>query len=512
MQFSTLFLISLFSASVVLSGCVGSDNETAPTKPSQPAKPDVTNPDGTKPDDNPDGNNSGENSGDNNNSGNSGSNDNGDTGGGNNTPDPVSCNAPDTSITDSSFGDVGDITKYDIDNYAETATASADLEGTWVIIGTESNTSTNLYEESQHFFQKYFLIIKNDGSGKYDVANCAGEVIAEDIIGSLDCRDRDNNPITCPTGSDTDKVGTKYEEFTGFLTAEKEADKDAGIKINLPFFGYKGVNFDVQTNTYLTAENNRFIAKKIDNSTSTLGNLAITSIKDHTITKNVYLLELTPAELIKHAASAEDRASIIKDLRPADFPAGVTFMLSTNVVSAPTPHLPYSSADITCISQQVLFSRACKASKTNTLAIVSLTSKTSHHVMTARADEQNTANNKVSISNQTVIAGENRVNAGDMAGTVLDKHEQLSFTANKTELAENLSLNFTTNTVSKSYESKFIKLCSTTESNYNAYNGGDCVIDSDNDPRKLHKVLIETVYTADQSELDVDITPSPLVN
>lgn len=509
MQFSTLFLISLFSVSIALSGCMGSDNNINVNHGNTDNSKD-DNASGDK--DNEDGEGTGNNnSGDNNNGGNDGSNGN-DSGdgstGGNTTPDPVSCNAPETNIIDTSFGDVGDVTKYNIDDYAETATASADLEGTWVIIGKEQVDANALDDSSLHFFQKYFLVIKNDGSGKYDVANCAGEVIAEDIIGALDCRDRDNNPITCPTGSDTGKVGTKYEEFTGFLTTDKEVDN----KINLPFFGYKGVNFDVQTNKYLTAENNRFVAKKIDNNTSTLGNLAITSMKDHTITKNVYLLELTPAELIMHAASAEDRDSIIKDLRPADFPAGVTFVLSTNVVSAPTPQSPYSSTDITCISQQVLFSRACKASKTNTLAIVSLTSKTSHHLMTARVDEQNTANNKVSISNQTVTAGESKGKVGDVAGTLLDKHEQLSFTANKTELAEKVKLKFATDTVSKSYESEFIKLCSTTESDYNAYNGGDCVIDSDNDPRKLHKVLIETVYTTDQSEVDVDITPGALVN
>lgn len=498
MQFSTLFLVSLFSVSLALSGCVGSDNSTPTKKPSQSqnadgSTPGATNPDGTSKDPNSPG----------------GNNETGGNNGSGSTTDPVSCEAPDISLADTSFGDVGDTTKYNIDNYVETTDASVDLAGTWVIIGTESNTSTNLYDDSLHFFQKYFLVIKNDGIDKYEVANCTGEVITEDIIGTLDCRDSANNIIECPAGQGTGKVGTKFEEFTGFLTTDKEVDN----KINLPFFGNQGVDFDVQTNKYLTAENNRFIAKKIDNSTSTsLGNLAITSIKDHTITKNVYLLELTPAELIMHAASAEDRASIIKDLRPADFPAGVTFVLSTINVSAPTPQSPYSSDDITCISQQVLFSRACKASKTNTLAIVSLTSKTSHHLMTARVDEQNTADNKVAISNQTVIPGENRGNVGDMAGTVLDKHEKLSFTANKTALAENLSFNFTTNTDSKSYEAKFIKLCSTTESDYNAYNGGDCVIDSDNDPRKLHKVLIETVYTADQSELDVDIKPSPLVN
>src|SRR5690554_1882860 len=501
-QFSTLFLISLFSTALALSGCVGSDNSSAPKKPNQPSSdnntkpgdknPGVPNPDPSNPDPSSPG----------------GNNETGGNNGSGTTTDPVSCEAPDISLPDTSFNNVDDVTKYNIDDYAETTTDPDDLEGTWVIIGKEQVDANALDDSSLHFFQKYFLVIKNVGSDKYDVANCAGEVIAEDIIEALDCRDRDDNVVTCPPGSDTGKVGTKYEEFTGFLTTDKEVDN----KINLPFFGYQGVDFDVQTKKYLTAENNRFIAKKIDNNTNTLGSLAITSIKDHTITKNVYLLELTPAELLMHAASAEDRASIIKDLRPAHFPAKVTFVLSTNDVSSPTPQSLYSSDDITCISQQVLFSRACKASKTNTLAIVSLTSKTSHHLMSAMVDEQNTADNKVAISNQTVIAGENRGNVGDIAGTVLDKHEKLFFTANQTEFAKNLSFNFTTNTVSKSYEAKFIKLCSPTESDYNAYNGGDCVIDSGNDPRKLYKVLIETVYTADQSELDVNITPGSLVN
>ena len=189
MQFSTLFLISLFSVSIALTGCVGSDNSTASTKPNQPAKPDVTNPDDTKPDDNSDGNNSGENSGDNNNNGNSGSNDNGSgdgsTGGDDLSSPPFS---PDAVLTECEYtttnSDVNLLedgnkeTNYDLSDYQQlSAEANNDLTGTWVMVSKKNVDFGELYGITQ-VWEKSFFIIRNASENfdntqvGFEIASC----------------------------------------------------------------------------------------------------------------------------------------------------------------------------------------------------------------------------------------------------------------------------------------------------------------------------------------------------
>lgn len=489
---------------MALTGCVGSDNSSAPTKPNQPTNPDTNNPNDNTDGDNSSGDGGDNDSGDNPGSGNNGSNDDsngngsgdGSTGG-NTTPDPVSCNAPDTNIMDTSFGDVGNITKYNIDNY-NYIDGESDLTGTWVIIGKDQSVANTLGDNSLSFFQKYFLVIKDDGAGSYDVANCAGGVITKDIKACVDA----SGEITPCTNDNKDNiisVGTEYKQFTGFISTQKELNG----KVNLPIFGLNGATFMLEGTGHMKAKDDRFIAKKIDNNTNSLGNIMISSLKDHTITKHVYLLELTPEELKNYAKSAEDKASIIKDLKPEDFSSGTNFLLSTEAFTSSTPQSQYSNTDVTCITHQTLFTRQCKSEQTNSLSLMTLTSSSSHHFLAATTDRDSNSINRVTAYNKTVIHGENKGRPDDTAGTVNDNHTDLAFTASET--VDGLKL--ATNTTSKSYEAKFIELCSTTESDYSAKNGGDC----DNDTRKLHKVLIETVYTADQSELDVDIAPGPFV-
>lgn len=508
MQFSTLFLISLFSISMALTGCVGSDNSSAPTKPNQPTNPDTNNPNDNTDGDNSSGdggdNGSGDNPGSGNNGSNDGSNGNGSgdgSTGGNTTPDPVSCNAPDTSIMDTSFGDVGDANKYNIDNYTE-VTGTPDLSGTWVIIGDEQSTANLLTDNSLHFFQKYFLVIKNKGLDSYEIANCAGKVETEEIQGSLDCRDKDNNVIDCPDGEDIGTVGTRYMPFTGFLSINREKNG----RVNLPIFGLSGLTFQVLNNGYMSTDNNNYIAKKIDNNTNSLGNIMISSLKKHTITKRVYLLELTPEELKSYENSAEDRASIIKGIKPADFQAGTNFLLSTKTIEASTPQSTYSDSNITCITQQVLFSRQCKSEKTDTASLMALASSSSHHFLAAAADKDNSAIKRISSHSKTVEAGDNKGQPSDTAGVLNDKHTNLAFTA--TETANSLKLS--TNTLDKRYESSFIKLCNGTEEDYRKYPSNDCFSPKD-DKRKTFKVLIETTYEASNSELDININPSALI-
>src|SRR5690554_3584638 len=185
-QFSTLFLISLFSVSIALSGCVGSDNSSAPTKPNQPTNPETNNPNDNTDDDNSSGgdgdnggNDSGGSSGGDNNGGNDGSGGNGSgdgSTGGNTTPDPVSCNTPDHSIIDNSFGDVGDILTYNIANYTNEYQEVNSLEGTWVVTSKLSDSATKNTGTSFDIYQKYFLTINSTSDGTYQVSNCSGEV------------------------------------------------------------------------------------------------------------------------------------------------------------------------------------------------------------------------------------------------------------------------------------------------------------------------------------------------
>src|SRR5690554_780770 len=493
-QFSTLFLISLFSTALALSGCVGSDNSSAPKKPNQPSSdnntkpgdknPGVPNPDPSNPDpSNPDPSSPG------------GNNETGGNNGSGSTTDPVSCNAPDTSITDTSFGDVGNITKYNIDDYTYIDGESV-LTGTWVIIGNDQSVANTLGDNSLNYFQKQFLVIKDDGAGSYNVANCAGGVITKDIKACVDA----NGEITPCTNVNKDKVisvGTEYKQFTGFISTPKEINGE----VNLPVFGLNGATFVLEGTGHMKAKDDRFIAKKIDNKTNSLGNIMISSLKDHTITKHVYLLELTPEELKNYAKSAEEKASIIKDLKPEDFSSGNNFLLSTKTSSKSQSQ--YSNTEVTCITHQALFTRQCKSEQTNSLSLMTLTSSSSHHFLAAT---DSGSINRVTAYNKTVIPGENKGRPNDTAGTVNDNHTDLAFT--ETETASGLKL--TTKTSDKRYEASFIKLCNGTEEDYKKYPSNDCFSPND-DKRKIFKVLIETTYEASNSELDININTSELV-
>src|SRR5690554_3037797 len=214
-QFSTLFLISLFSTALALSGCVGSDNSSAPKKPNQPSSdnntkpgdknPGVPNPDPSNPDPSSPG----------------GNNETGGNNGSGSTTDPVSCEAPDISLPDTSFGDVGDVTKYNIDDYAETTTDPDDLEGTWVVIGSENAANTSLNNPSIHIRQKYFLVIKAISGDEYAVANCSGTVIKEDLTV---CVDDKKKIVSCETGGHEVSIGTEYKKWTGYLNKTVDAE------------------------------------------------------------------------------------------------------------------------------------------------------------------------------------------------------------------------------------------------------------------------------------------------
>src|SRR5690554_3633141 len=181
-QFSTLFLISLFSTALALSGCVGSDNSSAPKKPNQPSSdnntkpgdknPGVPNPDPSNPDpSNPDPSNPG------------GGNDNGNEDGGNNpfppteedyrNSDLTSCDfvQPATSNPAYSLGNTNKESTYNIDDY-QPAENDNDLSGTWVMINQKSN-DLGQFGITQVWEKSFFIIRKKAGSSDaFEIASC----------------------------------------------------------------------------------------------------------------------------------------------------------------------------------------------------------------------------------------------------------------------------------------------------------------------------------------------------
>ena len=179
MQFSTLFLISLFSTALALSGCVGSDNSSAPKKPNQPSNgnntkpgdknPEVPNPDPSNPDpSNPDPSNPGGDGDSNGNvpgDGNTGSN-------GNDLPNL--CELPSVNEIDVIFEGVGTKDAYTLgapNNYTE-ETSGGDLTGTWVVV---SKTNEQQDDYSQIFYSKSFFVIRKDSNDNYLAANCRAQ-------------------------------------------------------------------------------------------------------------------------------------------------------------------------------------------------------------------------------------------------------------------------------------------------------------------------------------------------
>src|SRR5690554_6214841 len=181
-QFSTLFLISLFSTALALSGCVGSDNSSAPKKPNQPSSdnntkpgdknPGVPNPDPSNPDpSNPDPSNPG------------GGNDNGNEDGGNNpfppteedyrNSDLTSCDfvQPATSNPAYSLGNTNKESTYNIDDY-QPAENDNDLSGTWVMINQKSN-DLGQFGITQVWEKSFFIIREEAGSSDaFEIASC----------------------------------------------------------------------------------------------------------------------------------------------------------------------------------------------------------------------------------------------------------------------------------------------------------------------------------------------------
>src|SRR5690554_2120876 len=191
-QFSTLFLISLFSTALALSGCVGSDNSSAPKKPNQPSNgnntkpgdknPGVPNPDPSNPDpSNPDPSNPDPSNPDPSNPG--GGNDNGNEDGGNNpfppteedysNSDLTSCDfvQPATSNPAYSLGNTNKESTYNIDHY-QPAENDNDLSGTWVMINQKSN-DLGQFGITQVWEKSFFIIREKDGSsGAFEIASC----------------------------------------------------------------------------------------------------------------------------------------------------------------------------------------------------------------------------------------------------------------------------------------------------------------------------------------------------
>lgn len=511
MQFSTLFLISLFSVSIALSGCVGSDNSSAPTKPNQPTNPETNNPNDNTDDDNSSGgdgdnggNDSGGSSGGDNNAGNDGSGGNGSgdgSTGGNTTPDPVSCNAPETSITDTSFGDVGDVTKYDIDDYTA-LTGTTSLKGTWVVIGSQSAAGTSLNNPSINIRQKYFLVIKAISGDKYEVANCSGKVINEDLTV---CVDDEKKEVSCETGGREISVGKDYKVWNGYLN--KTVDTETNT-INIPVSLAGELDFEIITNAYLTTADKKYSAIKISDATDNLGMLDLTSSKQNQTTKKVYYKKLTEQELADYKAG--NKFKDIEPLKNSDINSYDHIDLPTETNKTLKQSSVYNDKELTCISQQVLHTRQCttknsETTNTSTLAAISATSTESYHLLFAA--EQDADNNLLTVQNLVVKSGKTTETAD--AGTTLTVYDNIGFAKNETDYAVDMQLEFTAETLikdtDKSYQTGFKAMCSPTEDDFLSSSGGSC----DDKNKALYKTLLETTFTIVERNAKVKLAPDP---
>src|SRR5690554_3460275 len=244
-QFSTLFLISLFSVSIALSGCVGSDNSSAPTKPNQPTNPETNNPNDNTDDDNSSGgdgdnggNDSGGSSGGDNNGGNDGSGGNG-TGStepddnDSNDPSISYCELPSDSVISNIFKGIGTKDAYTLgtsNNYIEDNSGS-DLTGTWVVV---SKTNEQQKSYAQIIYSKSFFIIKKDDSnGNYLAANCRATATEQPTF-TEQWFDENNNLVKahCHDYYSTDNNGKKNIQFNapdGCIIKNSE-EKVIGLK------------------------------------------------------------------------------------------------------------------------------------------------------------------------------------------------------------------------------------------------------------------------------------------
>lgn len=156
MRISSLWLLTLLLS---LSGCGADSSLSAGTDNSQTPGTGTPDPDdGDAP-----GDTGGESSGDTGSTSPSGY----DPRPNNGTP-VETCTPDNADITASAaqLGNTGDDSTYAITGYAED-TSGSDLTGTWVIVARD-NTAAPIRR-----MQKYFMVIRSNGSGEYEMANCS---------------------------------------------------------------------------------------------------------------------------------------------------------------------------------------------------------------------------------------------------------------------------------------------------------------------------------------------------
>jgi len=181
-QFSTLFLISLFSVAIALTGCMGSSNTSAGSGSTKPST--------ETPSDNAENTDENEDSSDN--------LDNGPIIDDNNPlipptdpKDPTDPNNPGTPNTPKAdltqcdhvptsqvepytLGNNSEAATYDISQYDKVEPVEGDtLAGTWVIINKKSVDLGGSYDITQ-IWEKSFFIIRATSSNELEIANCSG--------------------------------------------------------------------------------------------------------------------------------------------------------------------------------------------------------------------------------------------------------------------------------------------------------------------------------------------------
>ena len=501
MQFSTLFIISLFSAAIALTGCMGSDNYTSPVKPNNPSTPNDNETGGDNTDD---GSNNG---------GNNGGNQiptipglptpPNDNDGNNNTPEDLTCEAPNTSITNTTFGDVGDLSKYDIDKYDEVSSTD-NLEGTWVVIGGVNTNGYNLNNPSILVKQKHFLVIKAVTPDAYQVANCSGIVNKKDILGEENCFDSSGKEIECKEDNPPIVIGSEYMPWNGYL--EQTITEN---EITLPVSLAATLDFEITSNSYLKNLHSGYEAKKISNNIDALGSLSLTNTRQNITTEKVYYKELTADELMVYKSR-----NVHKDIEKLSMEniSSYNFIdLSSKTVTFPEYSSEFIDKNLTCLSQLVLYTRQCtskdseKSTETDSLAAFSATSTESYHqVFGAKKD---TTQNSLTVYNLTVKDGKST--EIESVGTQITEYSDIDFDQESTINAENMNLNFEAETLNKdthSHKTGFKALCTLTEGDYLSDSGGDC------DNKKIYKTLHVKTSTIKSLTADIELSPEQIIN
>lgn len=252
----------------LLSGCGGNSQSADPAPDSSnppPTDPGTDPGSGTDPDPDPD-----PEPGD----GDGGTTSPGDGGGDGGTeppPPPENCALPDV-ITDAGLlGNTGQPATYQLDNTQEESAGSG-LSGTWIVTMAHSEQSP---QTAARYWQKYVLVVRDDGLGGYEAANCAGQTTTTDTT-TTQWYDASGTPVTAgdPSASYQEEVvtGSSDDPWHAFRPAGAAAHSLTLPLLSADGFAVEpGIVLSGSTASRLSSQDGRYQAHKITLAGTALG-------------------------------------------------------------------------------------------------------------------------------------------------------------------------------------------------------------------------------------------------